>query len=196
MKKVYVLSTLGVIAVVAVAASVFALTRETAEVPADEIVPELASQQDSSDVLPDYLNREDSGDIVEESVRSAGSDERADYWVARTRDDEICLVVRVRGDQEIVSSSCGTPANIYERGAASGTMAGGSNENAVEAYLIPHDVDASQLEAELPDSRITSTDGFTLAVRFPGTDDRFSEATIDRSGGGSFSFIPLSALGG
>src|SRR5690606_27488317 len=81
------------------------------------------------------------GGIASDSTRFLGSDGYAEYWVGRGNAGNVCLIMAVKGEAQVVAPSCATITNFYRRGI--GVVAGaGPTEppTSAEAYLLPADI--------------------------------------------------------
>jgi hypothetical protein len=160
-------------------------------VPVDEAIPALASPpQTEADAAPSVVNLDALG-VEASELRSLGSDEVADYWVARSGTEDVCLVAHIRGGNDVASSACVSIGDFYQSGI--GLVTGESQDapdRSTEAYLIPADVDAT-LDPHLDEAlQAMTAEAQFVAVR-PGSID-FTRAEIERADGSTFVFTPIS----
>lgn len=158
--------------------------------PVEEVIPALAVPQTPADSAPDIVNLDALG-VEASELRSLGSDDVADYWVARSGNEDVCLIAYVRGGNEVSSSACVSIADFYQTGL--GIVTGESRDNperATEAYLIPSDVDAALVPNSAQARQVTASTGTQFVAARPGSVD-FTRSEIAREDGTTFVFTPI-----
>lgn len=158
--------------------------------PVEDVIPALAVPQSAADAAPDTVNLDALG-IDAHELRSLGSDDVADYWVARSGNEDVCLIAYVRGGNEVSSSACTSIADFYQTGL--GIVTGESRSNpdrSTEAYLIPSDVDANLVPQVAEARQGAALAGTQFVAARPGSVD-FVRAEVERSDGTTFVFTPI-----
>lgn len=158
--------------------------------PVEDVIPALAAPQTAADAAPSIIDLE-ALDVEASALRSLGSDEVADYWVARSGNENVCLVAHVRGGNEVASSACVSIADFYQSGL--GIVTGESRDTpdrATEAYLIPADVNVD-LVPHSGEARLSESASSQFVATRPGSVD-FTQTKIERTDGSTFVFSPIS----
>lgn len=183
-------SSIAALAVVAVALP--ASAEDKSRVQINEMVPAFAESQTEADKVPNTVNLGALGDIDEGTTRSLGSDDAAEYWVARSGPSDICLVMYLGGENELSSSVCGPIADFYRTGLG---LRSGVDVNdpatSAEAYFLPADVALTDIA---PDnislkSNESAPSASLLTVQPENTD--LKPVKVPRADGSYFSFTPL-----
>lgn len=195
-------ATGGVLALAAVSTTLPAAAGDSSAVSLEEMLPLIAVPQVGSDHVPAEVKLDELGGISARSVRSAGSDDAAHYWVGRTEASEICLIMQLVDEPEMSASTCAPITEFYRKGLS--LVAGTNAENpgnAAEAYLLPSDVrvpGASNDHASVrhqaerglsPTSRVNLVSGRSAQL------DGLKNAEVHRGNGGTFHFRPISLNG-
>lgn len=155
----------------------------------DQVLPALSTQYDAGDVVPEVVNLELFG-ILPEDVRAVGSDDVADYWVASQGNDSVCLIVHIRGGNEVSSASCTTVADFNISGLSLVIGENRANpERSSEAYYLPADVESSEVVGVEALGRNAAKTSQLIAGR-PGALG-LEPSTVSRSDGTEFTFNPL-----
>lgn len=161
----------------------------TSTKPVEDVIPALAAPQTVADTAPSTINLDVLG-VEAADLRSLGSDDVADYWVARSGNEDVCLIAYIRGGNEVASSACVSIADFYRTGV--GILTGESRDDpsrATEAYLFPADVDAGAV-TQSGDARRSATTGSQFIASRPGDID-FAPTTLTRADGSAFAFSPI-----
>ncbi len=172
--------------------------------PPEEASAILAAPKTDGDLMP-MLDRERLEDIRLDTVRSLGSAGDADYWVAVSEDDEICLITGfIEAESSITATSCSTLSRFFETGLAGGARGLAADGEVVsEAYLLPDDVNAEPLSehvgeylvpVEAPEGITAERATLQEEVNFfslrPGARG-VPPVELDRTCGGPFTFSTL-----
>lgn|SRR5690606_3185005 len=178
--------------IVAVSTALPAVARDGAQKPIEAIVPAFAQPQTASDVVPERVDLVALGGIASDSTRFLGSDGYAEYWVGRGNAGNVCLIMAVKGEAQVVASSCATITNFYRQGI--GLVAGADPKEpatSAEAYLLPADITSDDLGLGMQArSSAQATHDSLISLR-PGSNE--GVRTIERHDGSSFRFAPVSA---
>lgn len=157
--------------------------------PVEDVIPALAAAQTTADAAPSIIDLDALG-VDASELRSLGSDDVADYWVARSGNEDVCLVAHVRGGNEVASSACVSIADFYQHGL--GIITGESQDTpdrATEAYLIPSDVNVD-LVPNGEEARLAEATSTQFVAARPGSVD-FTRTEIERTDGSTFVFSPI-----
>lgn len=152
--------------------------------PKAESRPSLAAFE-RQQVPEDRIGSPDYPEIDHRTTRLLGEDDGATLFAALDSRGEVCLLARLRSDEEIWAKSCGT----LERFESSGIgLRVESLEAASETYLVPDDVVLGALEGSAFTRRgenLVSKDPFR---RVSSSDTMLREHDVR---GGTFALTPL-----
>ncbi|POX67120.1 hypothetical protein C3481_02330 [Microbacterium sp. Ru50] len=151
------------------------------------LIPAFERTQTPDDRVPSTVDLFALGIYDDSSVRALGSDEDADYWVARSGSSDICLITYIAGGNEIAASTCVSASSFYESGlgiAAGDALPG--FEKTAEGYLFPADVKLSEATDRSSTMRASATEPTFLLA-----DEAAEPATFEREDGSLFEFAPI-----
>lgn len=159
----------------------------------DELVPAFAHEQTAKDRSLKSVNADAFNDLDAGTVRWIGTEAKSEYWVAR-QGSKICLVVHVRSADAVVGMSCGELTD-FDREGLPLLVSAGADGVAAETYLLPADVEASQLgvgeRGSEGRSHLVSNGGrANLVASEPGASG-LEHAEVARDGRSAFTFEPL-----
>ncbi|MGO1544840.1 MAG: hypothetical protein ACTHXA_10935 [Gulosibacter sp.] len=165
-------------------------TAESA-VTIEDMIPLLTQPQTKIDTVPESVDLEALGNISSASVRLAGEDALAQYWIGLTEASEVCLIMHIP-TSGISASTCGLATDFYSSGL--GLVAGESRDDpssSAEAYLLPFDIDSSEVGASTSLSRDRGVEGVNL-VTVPYQANGLFSVDVERANGGAeFHFDPI-----
>lgn len=179
----------------AISPAAASIGRGDGRVSLEEAVPALGEEKTQLDRLPRNIDVAVIRGIRLDSVRSLGSDGVGKYWVARSGSSSICVILRIIGGAQVTASSCGPIAEFYRQGipiAAGEAM--DRPELSVQAYLLPSDVEVSDVLPKVANrAEVTSQSNLITARWYGGP--LLSEVTVKRTGRQSFRFRPIERVG-
>lgn len=136
-----------------------------------------------SESIPDVLL--DNG-ADPDTARVLGDSDYGTHWVATDPEGNICIASQLYNDSEdnwVDASSCTPPDIFNDHGIY--VAAGGEGLQSATAYLLPPDVDASEL-ASTDGFELLSTDPQPVAVVGTKAPGNGSPITLPREGSGTF----------
>lgn len=153
----------------------------------ESLIPAFERAQTPADRVPSTVDLFALGIYDDSTVRALGSDESADYWVARSGSSDVCLITHIAGGNEIAASTCVGVSSFYEAGlgiAAGDELPG--HEKTAEGYLLPADVNLGRATDRTSGIRSSAADpNFLIA------DEAMEPATFEREDGSLFEFAPI-----
>lgn len=184
------ISAAGLIATTALVAGAIASPAIASSTkPIEQVLPALSAGYVSADAIPEVVDLETFG-VLDEDVRAVGSDEVADYWIARQGSENVCLIIYIRGGNEVSSASCTTIADFNLSGLSLVTGEDRSApDRSSEAYYLPADVATSEIPGETNMRRSAGSDTQLIAGR-PG-ELGLNSSIVSRDDGSEFKFVPL-----
>lgn len=188
MKKTFALVALGTATIVTIGA-LPASAERPGNVPVEEAIPILASEQAAADQPPAQLKLEDLGGVQPETVRYLGEHENFKYWVGRTEADQVCLIALAPSESYSAGAACAAVPDFYGHGISLKT--GSAPDTDPVAYLLPADVSAGSVVPTNALSRARSEEGGNLLVVSPAVNADLKPAKVSRSNGISYNFAPL-----
>ncbi len=168
-----------------------AFQNDGVDIDLDEILPISAAAQTERDRTLTGLNFDLSEHgLSVDALRSVGSDGIADYWVGVVDDTQVCIVGYIPGNDWVAASTCSTVSEFYRQGLGLGLGKGG--DDGTEAYLLPADIDPSQLRLPSAASPFgtAQAQGAVLFALDP-TGPKPAPTEVKRENGVSFHFAPL-----
>lgn len=156
----------------------------------EDMAPALPEPQSKQDQLPSIVDLEALGNISSESIRFAGDDDTAQYWIGKGEAAEIWLIMHIP-ENGISASTCAQATDFYSSGLA---LAAGESRtdpsSSAEAYLLPADINLADMGALAANRKSAEVDGVNLiTVPFQSHDIPSSE--VDRKDGSTFYFVPI-----
>lgn len=161
----------------------------------DEILPVSAVPQTEQDRAAEHLDFDlDRHGLSSESLRWLGTDGLAEYWVAVENKRDVCLLAYIPGDDWVAASTCTSLADFYRSGLGLGLRQDQNDPaQALEAYLLPRDIDPEQLGlSQRADLGAGSLGEFRASlVSVSPLDSELTTAEVTRDNGVVFQFTPL-----
>ncbi|QKW15621.1 hypothetical protein [Verrucosispora sp. NA02020] len=194
MRTATTIATAGVAGLIVLSTALPAIAGDDSRTSIEEMLPVLAVQQSVQDRVPASVELDKLGNVSQESVRYLGRDDVANYWVGRAGTSQVCLILQISGGNEVSASTCTYVTDFYKKGL--GLVAGGDGQTA-EAYLLPADIDPTELGAESYDPRQKGRvvpGANLLTVRSKATSG-WKGSEVRRSDGSSFRFSPIPSEG-
>ncbi|MFV2010477.1 MULTISPECIES: hypothetical protein [unclassified Micromonospora] len=189
--------TAGVAALNVISTALPALAQDAPRVEVERMLPILALPQSVQDRVPEDVDLGHLGNVSRESVRFLGEDDIADYWVGRSGNTQVCLIVKISGGNGVSASACASVTDFYRTGLGlgAGESVNGS-EGSIEAYLLPADIDPIDLGAarHMKQAWQGRPDAHLLTVR-PQVGSNWKGSEVERDNGISFRFTPISSKG-
>lgn len=163
-------------------------------IDADDMLQVATAPQTEKDrSFADLVADSDGDPLPVDELRWIGNDQVADYWVSVEDDWNVCLYAYIPGDHWVAGASCATISEFYRSGVAVGVRHGVDDPaTAVEAYLLPDDVDPSTLAVRARDEAAHSTNEFRAGLlSVPPFGASFAEVEVARDNGVPFHLAPL-----
>lgn len=193
--------TLGGAGAVFVLAAFPSLAHSGPTMGVEDLAPELSRAERAGDNPPHVVGSGAAETVVPGSMRLLKGEEEANFYVGRGEGGQICLVVEVLNENDVVASSCTSIVDFNSEGIALQVYAIDEEAGSVfdkTAYYLPADVDISEIVSQVPDAGSeggTVTSGAEsahfLVVDSAETDD-LTSVVVPRGNGGAFRFNPLS----
>lgn len=186
----YFAFTLGILAAL-VATSTALPASADGRVDIEQLVPAFGLVQTDEDLRLRHINPEAFDELDASSVRWIGKEASSEYWVAR-QGSLICLVKHVENGEGAVAMSCSEPTDFDAQGLPIRVSVG--NRSAAEAYLLPADIEVSQLgikAANQGGSHVASNNGRATLVVIDLHDSALVPVEIMREKRAPFSFVPI-----
>lgn len=165
----------------------------------EDMVPVLSESQSRADI-EHTMSLDQLGEIDPRSTRLIGSDTYARYWVGKSADFDICILIELLDPSYATSAStCATTFEFWTRGLSLAVLEGsGGSDSAAEAYLVPRNIDRAALGFAENDIRTLSLqrevhDANLIAVD-PSVSRSLNPVIIPRTSGADFTFFRLERM--